>query len=371
MGADLADRLPHAAELSIRPAFAAIPGITPVGMAALLPGASSDFSVVEQQGKLGARIDEAFLPDLVARRKFFASRAAGMLDISLDELLSLQPSKLAKKLGSAPLVVVRSQEIDHAGETGFTFQARQIMDTVIDNLARAIRKLAAAGIEHFVVSADHGHLFFATDRDESLRTAAPSTNAPLLHRRCWGGRGGATPSGCTRVPATKLGYNSDLDFVFPPGVGVFKTGGDLMYYHGGISLQELIVPVITVRLKARESARPKQGPVTVSNLPDAITNRIFSVVLELGGATLSLLEGSMLVRPVLLASGRQVGAAGMAVGAEFDTATSCVKLHQTKPATVALRLTEEVSSVRLVVLDPATDAELYRSPADIPVRLAM
>jgi hydroxypyruvate isomerase len=27
----------------------------------------------------------------------------------------------------------------------FTFQARQVMDTVIDNLARAIRKLAAAG----------------------------------------------------------------------------------------------------------------------------------------------------------------------------------------------------------------------------------
>jgi len=47
--------------------------------------------------------------------------------------------------------VVRSQEIDHAGETGFTFQARQVMDTVIDNLARAIRKLAATGMEQAVV----------------------------------------------------------------------------------------------------------------------------------------------------------------------------------------------------------------------------
>jgi len=29
----------------------------------------------------------------------------------------------------------------------------------------------------------------------------------------------------------------------------------------------------------------------------------------------------------------------------------------------------EVESARIVVLDPATDAELYRSPADIPVAL--
>ena len=30
-----------------------------------------------------------------------------------------------------------------------------------------------------------------------------------------------------------------------------------------------------------------------------------------------------------------------------------------------------VGSIRLVVLDPATDAELYRSPHDIPVNLGV
>ena len=52
-----------------------------------------------------------------------------------------------KKIEGAQVVVVLLQEIDDAGETGFTFHARQVMDTVIDNLARAIRKLAAAGVE--------------------------------------------------------------------------------------------------------------------------------------------------------------------------------------------------------------------------------
>ena len=34
---------------------------------------------------------------------------------------------------------------------------------------------------------------------------------------------------------------------FPVGIGVFRSGGDLAFHHGGPSLQEMIVPVITVR----------------------------------------------------------------------------------------------------------------------------
>jgi hypothetical protein len=132
-----------------------------------------------------------------------------LVDFSLDELLGLQPSKVAKKIDGAQVVIVRSQEIDHAGEKGFTFQARQVMDTVIDNLARAIRKLAAAGIEHAVVAADHGHLFFPLDRDESMRIDPPGGDEVDLHRRCWVGRGGATSPGCVRVNAVALGYDSD------------------------------------------------------------------------------------------------------------------------------------------------------------------
>ena len=122
---------------------------------------------------------------------------------------SLQPTKLAKKVEGAQVVIVRSQEIDHAGEAGFTFQARQVMDTVIDNLARAIRKLADAGVEHAVVTADHGHLFFPDDRDESMRTDSPGGDKVELHRRCWIGRGGrhaaGLRSGCSARARLRVG----------------------------------------------------------------------------------------------------------------------------------------------------------------------
>jgi hypothetical protein len=372
MGVELAERLPNTSEVSVRPAVGVLPSITPIGMAALMPGASASFSVVEQGNKLGALIDGAFLPDLASRKKFAATRAPKLVDFGLDEVLGLPASKLAKKLDGAQIVIVRSQEIDHAGEAGFSFQARQVMDNVIDNLARAIRKLAAAGIEHAVVSADHGHLFFANDRDESMRTDAPGGDTVEPHRRCWIGRGGATPPGCVRVTAAALGYASDLDFVFPAANSVFKAGGDLAYHHGGPSLQEMVIPVLTIRTKARESAGPSAGPIKAEALPAAVTNRIFSVTFTLGEKQMMFGATGIQVRPLLMAGGKQVGAVGMAVDTQFDRATGCVKLEPNKPVTVAFLLSDEsAASLRVVVQDPATDAELYRSPNEIPVRLGV
>ena len=372
MGVELSERLPKSVEVSVRPAICAFPSITPIGMAALQPGASSSFSVVEQAGTVGAKIDDAFLPDLTARKKFAASRVPKLADIALDELLSLQPSRLAKKIEGAQVIIVRSQEIDHAGERGFTFQARQVMDTVIDNLARAIRKLAAAGVEHCVLTADHGHLFFPSDRDESMRIDPPGGDEIDLHRRCWIGRGGATPAGCVRVAASALGYESDLDFVFPTGSGVFKAGGDLAFHHGGPSLQEMVIPVVTVRMKARKTERSSAGLVTATGLPNAVTNRIFSLTIQLDEKNLSLFTNELVVRPLLISAGKQVGGVGMAIDGDFDRATGCVKLQASKPVTVAFLLSDESSpSLRVVVQDPTTDAELYRSPTDIPVRLGV
>ncbi|MHB1543884.1 MAG: PglZ domain-containing protein [Acidiferrobacter sp.] len=368
MGVELAQRLQPpdgapTAEVQIKAAVAALPSITPVGMAALLPGASASFAVIEQGGKLGSRIEGTFLPDWPSRRKFLAARIPGLVDLTLDELLGLPRSKLTKKVEGAQVVIVRSQELDHAGEGGFTYQARQVMHTVIDNLTRAVRKLAGVGVLEAVVAADHGHLF-TSEREESMRIDAPGGETVELHRRCWIGRGGKTPAGCVRVAATALGYDSDLDFVFPRGCGVFKAGGDLAFHHGATSLQEILIPVLSVRSRGGGALAPAAGSLSVTGIPEKITNRIFSVVLQ----------GDLLteqpVLPLLLADGRQVGRAGMVVDGELDRDTGTVRLVPGKPVTVALLLDDDqVRMLRIVVQDPRTDGELYRSPADIPVQL--
>lgn len=372
MAVDAMERMPQAWEVALRPAIGSLPSITPIGMAALQPGAASSFDVDVEKDRLGSRVDGNFLPDLVARRKHATARIPKLVDLTLDELLGLTPSKLKSKVGGAEVVLVRSQEIDHAGETGFSFQARSVMETVLDNVGRAIRRLAALGIEHAVVTADHGHLFFPDDRDESMRTDAPGGAKVELHRRCWIGRGGTTPTGCVRVQAAELGYASDLEFVFPVGAGVFKAGGDLAFHHGGPSLQELIVPVLWVKAKSGQSSRPKIA-LSAKGVPYAITNRIFSVEFSLSG-NLSLFEGAALVvKPVLLHKGRQVGAAVMTTTpADFDRATATVTLRD-HPVTVAFLLNDadhDIVSIRIVVQDPSSDAELYRSD-EIPLKLGV
>jgi hypothetical protein len=224
MGVELTERLPPTAEVSIRPAIGVLPSITPIGMSALMPGAATSFSVVETGGKLGGRIDDAFLPDLAARKKHAAARACPKLvDLSLDEVLLLPPSKLQKKIAGAQVVLVRSQEIDHAGEgvhapgpAGDGHRHRQ---------PRAGgRKLARGRRARCHQRRPRPPVLRRRPRRVDAHRRARRRTVEL-HRRCWIGRGGATPPGCVRVQASELGYASDLELVFPAGAGVFKAGG--------------------------------------------------------------------------------------------------------------------------------------------------
>ena len=189
IGVELFERIQRFGEVRIRPAMAALPSITAVGMAALLPGASADFSIVTQRTKFGARVGGRFLPDLSARQAFARAQVPGLVDLSLDEALSGNVKHLRKTLADAKVVFIRSTEIDGSGENSSTLYARAIMERVVENIARCLQRLAAAGIEDVVVVADHGHLFFAADREAAMRLDAPGgygrPPSPVLD---WAGR---------------------------------------------------------------------------------------------------------------------------------------------------------------------------------------
>lgn len=372
MGAELAMQLQGAKDLTIRPAIAALPSITPVGMAALLPGAASSFAVVDQKGKLAATIEGTAMPGLNERLRFLKAKVPDAVDLTLGKLLSTPPSRLGKLIGNASLVVVRSQDIDFVGEIDGDLLARQVMDTIIGNLARAVRKLASAGIENFVITADHGHQF-AIRKDDDMKTDNPGGDTLDIHRRCWIGHGGATPLGTVRVTGAELGYDTNLEFVFPTGLGVFKTGGGLSFHHGSVSLQELVIPVLSLRMPSRESKPPKEQVAQLRGLPTTVTNRTFGVKVHVTEQTRldAQVDATIGLRIILLAGGEQVGQAGMAVGAEFDRTSGILRVRPGAEASVGLMLTrDDCASVRVVIQDPATDAVLDQSE-DLPVRLGI
>lgn len=368
MAADLIGQLERAQELRLVPAVGALPSITPIGMAALLPGASSSFSVVEHKSKLAARIGDTTMPGLAERMKYFKAVRPDAVDIDLGELLQKTTRALEKRLADAPLVIVRSQSIDGLGEMDGGLLARQIMDTVIGNLARAVRKLARTGVEHFVITADHGHQF-SIRKEEDMLMDKPGGDTVDQHRRCWAGRGGHTPTAATRVPGAELGYDTDLDFIFPKGLAVFRAGGDLAFHHGGPSLQEMIVPVVTLRIPSAAAEATSGSKVALEGHPNVLTNRTFGMRVVVTADLFS--PEPIPIRLVLLAEGLEVGRCGMAVDAELDRGSGVLMVQPGKPANVAMMLTrDEFKKIRIVAQDPATDAVLGQS-GDIEVKLGM
>ena len=368
MAADLVSRLDGVEELSLVPAVAALPSITPVGMAALLPGASSSFSVVEHKGKLASQIGETTMSQVSDRLRHLKAVRPDVVDFTLDDLLQKRPSDVQKKLGDTQLVTVRSQEIDAFGEGGHTLAARQVMNSVIDNLVRAIRKLSKLGVQSFVISADHGHQF-SLRKEEDMQIDNPGGETVDLHRRCWIGHGGQTTAASLRVSSASLGYSSGLDFIFPKGVAVFRAGGDLNFHHGGTSLQEMVVPVISFRMATRTAPEAEAAGVRLTGYPEQLTNRTFGLQVELLPGLFT--QDEVPVRLILLAEGQEVGRAGMAIDAKFDGVRGVVHLSPGKQISVGMMLTrDEFSKIRIIAQSPDTDAVMAQSN-DITVKLGM
>ncbi len=359
MGADLVNLLEGADDIRIQPAIGALPSITSIGMAALLPGASASFTVLEHKDKLAAGIEGHVMPTIAERRKYLKSVRPDAQDIDMGELLQKSTRYVSKKLQDANLIIVRSQSIDGLGEKDGGLLARQIMDTVIGNLARAVRKLSKMGIEYFVITADHGHQF-SLRKEEDMMMDKPGGDTVDLHRRCWAGHGGHTPAASVRVSGAELSYNTDLDFVFPRGLAVFRTGGDLAFHHGGASLQEMVIPVITLRIPSESSESSRGALIVIDGYPKRLNNRTFGF--RLIYTPDMFVEDSVSGRVVLIADGQEAGRAGMAPDAVFDRATATVQLPPRKKVSIGMMLTrEDVKKIRIVVLDPVTDAILAQS----------
>jgi hypothetical protein len=287
-------------------------------------------------------------------------------DVTLEKVLQLSTAKLQGAISGSRLLVVRSQEIDSLGEK-HELLARQLMETVIGNLARAVRRLAGLGYERFVITADHGHQF-SSRKEDDMKVEAPTGGTVELHRRCWIGRGPGMPVGAVRVSGSDLGYDSPLEFVFPQGLGVFKAGGGLGYHHGGFTLQELIVPVMTFRLPMSSGKPVAQGArVKISVDLAAITNRTFVVNVEMDADLVS--PEPVAIRVVLIHKGEEVGYAGMAHGADFSSADKVLTLSPGKRASVVLLLTKDgLDSVSILAQDAGSSA-VYDEIKNLPVKL--
>ena len=223
------------------------------------------------------------------------------------------------------------------------------MDSVLDDLARAVRRLTEAGIEHYVLSADHGYLFAHGDRDESMRVDDPAARGRLppalldrqgrrdARRLHPGDRGRArlrlgprirVPAGRGRVPNWRR-----------PRVPPRRP-----------SLQEMVIPVVTVRTQQAAATSEPADKLAVTNLPYEINNRMFSITVSLGQAQ----PRPILGRPRDPAGGPERRHAGRQGGHRrrggARPGSGIVTLQPGKPATIGFLLIDDgLDAVRIVV----------------------
>jgi hypothetical protein len=323
-------------------------------------------------GKLAAVIEGKTLKDRQSRMAFLMEKFTKNFTVfKLAEVLKLS-AKRKKELGEARFIVVTSQEIDLLGEEGDDqAETRRWMDEILEQLRRALRILARQGVERFVITSDHGHLF-ADQLDPGMLMDAPGGTTVELHPRVWIGRGGQAADGYIRVSASQLEIGGDLEFAFPKGHAYFKVrGGVGGFFHGGISLQEMVIPIAVLRAKvAKPVGTGRTTRIDLEFARNVITNRFFSMVATLKDEALFSPE-EVRVRAVVTSGKTEAGICAMAAyGYEEGTREITLRKNQPNALTFMLAGDSRLDKVSIQLFDCHTQRELAYLP-DIPVKLVL
>lgn len=234
-----------------------LPSYTQLGMAALLPrGPMTVDPATENVLKGGDATD-----GLANRQKVVEAAMPGAVLLQASKVLEggLPPVE------GAPLVMVYHNAIDKRGDSrdteGEVFAA---CEDAISQVAKMAGELLRAGCGKVIVTADHGFLY--QDREvEEFNYAAVDGLSDLAHAPGQGVSHGRRYAMGTTLPKSDIliEYSSaelSLDgagrFAFPRGITRLRLrGSGARYVHGGASLQENVVPVVTIqRVDSRRAA---------------------------------------------------------------------------------------------------------------------
>jgi len=160
--------------------------------------------------------------------------------LTLEDVVTRESTSLKQSIARARLVIVHSDEIDRAGERGV---GPAVFEQVLQRLRAAWKLLRDVGVRRFVFTADHGFLLI----DEGARTAQSHGRKVDPKRRHVFSAVAEDHEGEVRVPLSDLGYDSTDQLIFPETTALFDTGRrPTGFVHGGNSLQERVIPVLTL-----------------------------------------------------------------------------------------------------------------------------
>lgn len=360
MAVELLDGLKSNFEINLLPAIATLPTITEIGMSALLPGAEGSCSIEEAgKGKVALNVNGEPIKNRSDRVKQISSRVGQKFaDFKVDQLQ--KPTKSVRsKLDNADFILVTSREIDSTGEEENSSLSRTIMSEVLEQIRRTIRNLSQLGFSYIVICSDHGYLY-ADELNSGHKIDPPGGKTVDLHRRVWIGQGGGNPPAVIRVNESKVGLGGPYELVFTKGFNCFKAGGSLSYLHGGISLQEMVIPVAQIQSNQLLDTSSITVSVEITLPKPEITTRFFVVQVKYSPQELFAPEKSRI--KVLVMSGKELVGDIVAAVYGFEGSTQEIELEKNQVNSITVLLKEEIDieSLDLIIVNADTLVEIGR-----------
>lgn len=229
-----------------------LPSYTQLGMAALLP--EGPLSIDEDTGFVA--LAGSPTQGLANRQATLQARLPGSLALKAEDVLA----DGLPNVSAAPVVYVFHNVIDKVGDNAET-ERKVFTETAgaLDEIKSLVRALLNAGCHRVFVTSDHGFIYQDAapgEADHVDDDVLPLSGGPALrNRRFVVGQDLPTSDVTTVYQASQLGLEGGFEVLMPRGIMRLRLkGSGERFVHGGVTLQENVVPLVQVRRVANKEA---------------------------------------------------------------------------------------------------------------------
>ncbi|MBL8027274.1 MAG: BREX-1 system phosphatase PglZ type A [Fibrobacteres bacterium] len=258
--------------------FGALPSYTQLGMAMLLPGnerrVNWENGTVDVDGKSASGIE--------GRKKILSAashyRATA---IQATEFMELNTKTDGRNLmRENDVVYIYHNVIDDTADSSVTeMKTSEAVIRAFDELDKLLKKVASSNGTHMLLTSDHGFLFQQSEVAIGDDLPLPLSSKVHYSKRRYLIGEDIKPNPNIKVyTASQLGHVGEWQAAFPLSMFRFPLqGSGKRYVHGGLSLQEILIPVVRIH-KARNDDT-EYIEVDLLRIPDRITTGQISLAL--------------------------------------------------------------------------------------------
>lgn len=251
-----------------------LPSYTRLGMAALLPHQSISYSDSFED----VLVDGVKCRSTDDRAAILNATHSTATVLTFSEIMPMKREAVRNAFAGKDLVYIYHDQIDARGDHSATEnEVFTAADEAIAEIMALVQKLTVdRSIGSYLITADHGFLYKRDKLEESDKVNLKKLDEKLLNKRYILTRGDRPEMEGTLTYS--MGYLDqsldDCNVTVPRGVDIFKTsGGGQNYVHGGLSLQEIVVPLLRVKTE-RAKKEVAAVKVVLTSLTRKITNLI-------------------------------------------------------------------------------------------------